>query len=148
MSLDLGIPTLPATLAGLDVLLRIDTGASLFATPDVYVNVTTPTWRELRRRDPSLAPTTHFLGTGADGATVELPVAPIRHARIGPLEGPAVFVVVQPEAGYFANPDAKGFVGNNLLEKLGRVTLDYAAGRLRVEPRTADEEAPEPGMSR
>ena len=47
----------------------------------------------------------------------------------------SVFVIVQPELGYFADPEAKGFASNNFLEKLGRVTLDYRARRLQQEPR-------------
>jgi hypothetical protein len=42
----------------------------------------------------------------------------------------SVFVIVQPEVGYFARPDALGFVSNSFLEKLGRVTLDCATGSM------------------
>lgn len=129
MLLDDGIPAIPATIAGVQAMLRIDTGASLFDTPDVYVNVPSGMWDALRRRDPTLAPSTHFRGTGANGEAVELPVARVRGAEIGERTLDAVFVIVQPEAGYFASPDAKGFVGVNFLEKLGRVTLDYRGGR-------------------
>lgn len=132
MVLDLGIPTLPAVLGGVATTLRIDSGASLFDSADVYVNVPMRLWEELRSRDPDLEPHTRFRGTGADGAAVELPVARIEGAVVGPRELASVFVIVQPAQGYFARSDAKGFVGNNFLEKLGRVTLDYAAGRLRV----------------
>ena len=58
-------------------------------------------------------------------------MARVTAARIGPLDLEHVFVIVQPEAGYFADPQAKGFVSNNFLEKLGRVTLDYGTERLR-----------------
>lgn len=133
MVLDDGIPAIEASLGGLALWLRIDTGASLFETSDVYVNVPARTWEALRARHPGLGPETHFQGTGADGRTVELPVARIPGGRVGPLELDQVFVIVQPEAGYFAEPHAKGFVGNNYLRRLGRVTLDYAAGRLRKD---------------
>ncbi|HEX5131500.1 MAG TPA: pepsin/retropepsin-like aspartic protease family protein [Candidatus Krumholzibacteria bacterium] len=131
MTLDNGIPAIEATLGGVDVWLRIDTGASLFDTPDVYVNIPVRVWEALRARHTELAPTTHFQGTGADGQTVELPVVPVPDSTIGALRLDSVFVIVQPEAGYFAGPDAKGFVSNNYLRRLGRVTLDYASGRLR-----------------
>jgi hypothetical protein len=49
---------------------------------------------------------------------------------IGARRFDAVFVIVQPETGYFAEPAAKGFVGVNYLEKLGRVTLDYGGRRM------------------
>jgi hypothetical protein len=132
MALDNGIPAIPATIGGIATTLRIDTGASLFETSDVYVNVPPRLWSALRALDPALEPTTHFQGTGANGESVQLPVAPVRGARIGPKDLDAVFVIVQPEAGYFADPAARGFVGNNFLGKLGRVTLDYGRGRFRI----------------
>jgi Aspartyl protease len=139
LSLDQGIPAIPARLGGIATMLRIDTGASLFETQDVYVNVPARIWSALRSLDPDLAPTTHFQGTGANGETVELPVArvggstpstPSTPSTIGAQTLDAVFVIVQPEAGYFADPSAKGFVGVNFLEKLGRVTLDYGRARM------------------
>jgi aspartyl protease len=129
MLLDEGIPAIPATIGGVQAMLRIDTGASLFDTDDVYVNIPSRAWSALLARDPALAPSTHFRGTGANGEAVELPVARVRGARIGERTLDSVFVIVQPEAGYFARPDAKGFVGVNFLEKLVRVTLDYGGGR-------------------
>lgn len=134
VAMDVGetIPSIDATLAGLPVRLRIDTGASLFDTPDVYVNVPATVWDELRARDPALAPSAALSGTGADGETVSLPVARIDGATIGPSTHEHVFVIVQPRRGYFADPNAHGFVGNNWLRGFGRVTLDYANGRLRA----------------
>ncbi len=137
--LDQGIPAIPATLGGLETWLRLDTGASLFDAPDVYVNVPPRLWDELRARQPALAPTSQLRGTGADGAEVLLPVVPLAGAVVGPRSLERVFLIVQPAQGYFALPEAKGFVGNNFLEKLGRVTLDYGAGRLRVAAREARE---------
>jgi len=132
MVLDNGIPTIEATVGGVDLWLRIDTGASLFETKDVYLNVPARVWNAMRAWSPELEPTSQLQGTGANGEAVPLPVAKVQGARIGPIELDSVFVIVQPEVGYFADPGAKGFVGNNFLEKLGRVTLDYGAGRLRT----------------
>ena len=108
MVLDEGIPAIPATIGGVQAMLRIDTGASLFDSDDVYVNVPSRAWSALLARDPSLSPSTHFRGTGANGEAVELPVARVRGAEIGETALESVFVIVQPEAGYFARPDAKG----------------------------------------
>jgi hypothetical protein len=132
MELDNGIPVLQARLGGVDTALRVDAGASLFETDDVYVNIPARVWNELRARDPALAPTAAFQGTGADGATVDLPVAPVAGGSIAAAELERVFVIVQPEAGYFADPAAKGFVSNNFLKRFARVTLDYASGRFRA----------------
>lgn len=131
MILDNGIPAIEGTIGGIDVWLRIDTGASLFETADVYINIPTRTWTALCSRNETLTPSTHFKGTGADGQSVDLPVASVSNAKVGPLKLDHVFVIVQPEAGYFAHPEAKGFVGNNFLRRFGRVTLDYKAGLLR-----------------
>ena len=133
MGLDNGIPVLDANIDGVDTAVRIDTGASLFETADVYVNVPTRVWTELQERHPGVTPSTHFAGTGAGGETVQLPVVPVRNLRVGPLERESAFVIVQPEAGYFGSPAAMPFVSNNALEKLGRVTLDYAAGRFYAQ---------------
>lgn len=133
LRLDNGIPMIAANLDGTEMWLRIDTGASLFESEDVYVNVPARTWTAMIARDPSLESTGQLRGTGANGESVVLPTARVPAARIGPVELPSVFVIVQPEVGYFADPRAKGFVGNNFLEKFGRVTLDYRAGKLRAD---------------
>jgi hypothetical protein len=131
MRMDNGIPAIEGNLAGLDLWLRIDTAASLFETEDIYVNIPTHAWEALRARHPDLTPSTHFTGSGADGRTFDLPVAAVPGARLAGQEFDRVFVIVQPEVGYFADPQAKGFVSNNFLRRLGRVTLDYPSGRLR-----------------
>jgi hypothetical protein len=128
MVLDDGIPAIRGEIAGIDVWLRIDTGASLFETADVYINIPTRTWQALRSQQEGITPSTYFKGTGTDGRVVDLPVAPVLGARVGPLVLDRVFVVVQPEVGYFATPEAKGFVSNNYLRQLGRVTFDYKGG--------------------
>jgi hypothetical protein len=131
MILDNGIPAIEGNIGGVAVWLRIDTGASLFDTPDVYINIPPRIWNALRSQNAGISPSTYFKGTGANGQTVDLPVAAITGATIGPQHLDRVFVIAQPEAGYFADPEAKGFVSNNFLRRLGRVTLDYKSGRLR-----------------
>jgi hypothetical protein len=131
MILDNGIPAIEGHLGGVAVWLRIDTGASLFDTPDVYINIPPRIWNVLRSQNAGIRPSTYFKGTGANGQTVDLPVAPVTGATVGPRQLERVFVIAQPEAGYFADPEAKGFVSNNFLRRLGRVTLDYKSGRLR-----------------
>lgn len=140
--LDNGIPCLVARLDGsVSTQLRLDTGASLFDSEDVYVNVTGRVWEELRRLDPALAPSQYFTGTGT-GGEVRLPVARIGSLSLGERTLERPWVIVQPAQGYFARPDAVGFVGNNLLEKFGRVTIDYPGRRLALGPLTT--RAPEP----
>lgn len=137
LELEHGIPSFPAQLDDLATSLRIDTGASLFASPDVYVNVPAGVWHELRSADPELAPAGQLSATGV-GGTVALPVARIQALLVGATSIARPFVVVQPRAGYFARPDARGFVGNNFLEKFEQVTLDYPGRRLWLGPRDAE----------
>jgi hypothetical protein len=137
LELDEGIPAIPAEIGGLALLLRIDTGASLFASDDVYVNLPPSACRALRERLPELEPVEHLSGTGASGERVDLPVLEVAGARVGPLALERVRVIEQPAAGYFLRADAKGFAGVNWLEKLGVVTLDHPRGRL-IAPGLAD----------
>lgn len=134
---DNGIPRIAAVLDDLDVELRLDTGASLFETEDVYVNIPQRVWAELCRNDPTLAPDHHLTGSGV-GGTVSLAVARLDRLLVDDLAIERPYAIVQPEAGYFARPDAVGFVGNNLLEKYAPVLIDYTRNELhltRPEPR-------------
>lgn len=133
LQLDHGIPRFAAQLDDLPVELRLDTGASLFESTAVYINIPQPTWEELQRADPELVPETQLAGTGLGGA-VTLPVARIQALIVGDASFARPFVVIQPRAGYFARPDALGFVGNNFLEKFEEITLDYPARKLRLGP--------------
>lgn len=133
--MDNGIPRLKGSLNGsISADFRIDTGASLFETEDVYLNIPTRVWNELTSREPDLKPSTHFKGSGV-GGSVDLAVAQITSLSIGNLEIRSPYVIVQPEQGYFARPDAAGFVSNNLLEKFSPVTIDYAGRRLYLTRR-------------
>jgi hypothetical protein len=125
-----GIPRLKAMLNGsVEVDLRLDTGASLFATEDVYINATEATWKKLVALDASLKPVRYFRGQGA-GGEVKLPVARIASLSAGGLTAFKPYVIVQPKAGYFARPDAVGFLSNNFLEKYSPATVDYLKMKL------------------
>jgi hypothetical protein len=134
LELDRGIPRFQAQLDDLALPLRIDTGASLFESPDVYVNVPTPVWVELLRLDPTLTFQGQLAGTGA-GGTVELPLARLSALVVGSTALARPWVIVQPPQGYFARPDAVGFVGNNFLEKFEVVMLDFPGRHLQLGAR-------------
>ena len=130
MALDHGIPRVEAALDdSIPCPLRIDTGASLFDTPDVYVNITTPTWERLRAADRAITPVDSLHATGT-GGEFSLPVARVGRITIGAIRVESPFVIVQPPRGYFARADAVGFVSDNLLERFSPVILDYAGRRL------------------
>ncbi len=129
------IPRLRGILNGvIETDFRLDTGASLFETRDVYVNVTEDTWQKLTAAEPTLVPERYFKGTGA-GGEVKLPVVRIKGVSLGEIIVPEPYVIVQPKAGYFARPDAIGFIGNNFLEKYNPVTIDYLGRKLYLTKR-------------
>lgn len=124
-TLDNGIPRLKAILNGsLAADFRLDTGASIFETSDIYLNITENTWERLIALDPELKPERYFRAGGI-GKEVKLPVARIKSFAIGAISFPKPFVIVQPQLGYFARLGAVGFISNNLLEKFSPVTIDY-----------------------
>jgi hypothetical protein len=133
ITLDNGIPRLSVILDGkVRTDLRLDTGASLFQSPDIYLNITERVWNELTSEDPALKPEKYFTGSGV-GGTVKLPVSRIKKLAVGELVFSAPFVIVQPKAGYFAKDDSVGFMSNNFLEKFGVVILDYPARTLYLK---------------
>ena len=133
IALDNGIPKLSVVLDdSIPTDLRLDTGASLFQTPDIYLNITERVWNELTNLDSALKPEKYFTGSGV-GGTVKLPVSRIKKMAVGELVFGAPFVIVQPKAGYFARNDAVGFISNNFLEKFGAVILDYPARTLYLK---------------
>lgn len=137
MRLDNGIPTLSARLDDrLDVTLRIDTGASLFDTPDAYLNITSHMLSALRTAGARHRVESRLKGTGV-GGTVELPVVRLDSAKLGVLTIERPFAIVQPAVGAFENRDAPGFVGNYTLSTVGRVVFDYLDETLDV-PDAAD----------
>lgn len=134
--IDNGIPRFTGCLDdNVSADFRLDTGASLFETPEIYINITTGMWKKLTALDENLLPETYFAGSGAGGLKIRLPVARINCFSIGEITIPGPYVIVQPETGYFARPDAAGFFSNNLLEKYSPVTIDYIGERLYLSGR-------------
>jgi hypothetical protein len=132
------IPRLRGILNGLiETDFRLDTGASLFETSDVYVNVTEVTLQKLTAAEPGLVPECYFKGTGT-GGEVKLPVVRLKRLSLGEIIVAQPYAIVQPKAGYFARPDAVGFVSNNFLEKYDPVTLDYLGRKLYLSKREGD----------
>jgi CubicO group peptidase (beta-lactamase class C family) len=121
-----GIPRFDVVLNGsIQTSMRVDSGASLFETPDTYLNIPSDTWEKLQQADPELKPQMHFSATGAGGKQIRLPVSKLQQLSVGDIVIDCPYVIVQPPVGYFARPDAVGFVSNNLLEKFSPVTIDY-----------------------
>jgi len=129
---DNGIPRVRATINdSVQTFLRYDSGASLFDTEDVYINVTTPVWKQLQKIDPALKPKFALSGSGG-GGTVTLDVARVRKITLGGKEIDSPYIIVQPPVGYFARSDAVGFIGNYVLEKYGSIILDFVNKMIRL----------------
>lgn len=131
--LDNGIPRLRAEIDGLPVELRLDTGAALGPGPTVFVNVTEAVYERLKAADPTLQPHRHFTATGTGGATLRLPVVKVARLRLGDVTVEAPQLIVQPKVGYFARPDAVGFLGAYSLAGR-RFVVDYPGRRLILLP--------------
>lgn len=131
MALDGGIPRIGGELEGVAMDLRIDTGATLAPTPDFYLNLAPAQAQALGldEREPIKV----FKATGTGGATLQLPVHAVADLKLGPVHVARAFAIVQPEVGYFARPEAVGFIGNSVLDKLAP-HFDYANGALYLTP--------------
>ncbi len=113
----------------LEVELRLDSGAATLGVDGPYFNITTAMWRQLCEKQPEYS-FYHKLIAGGMGGRVELNIGRIGSLQIGPLRFEQPSVVVQPEQGIFAAPDAVGFIALNLFEPGQWVTFDYPAGRI------------------
>lgn len=130
-SLDYNIPRFSGLVNGeIKMDFRLDTGASLFETDDIYVNITTIDWNAIKQHSPTLIPESYLYGTGVNNEQIELPVVRLAKVTVSKFEIVHPYVIVQPEQGYFAQPDAVGFISNNLLEKYDCVAIDYINNRL------------------
>jgi len=125
MTLDNGIPRVEATLNGIALPLRVDTGAAFPPGEDAYVNVTEA---EAAKLGLSGEPVAVFSATGTGGAPLKLPVHRLKSLAVAGRDVPRALAIVQPKVGYFARADAVGFLGNAVLDKLDPA-FDYAKGR-------------------
>jgi predicted aspartyl protease len=123
-----GIPRITVLAGGRPLDLRIDTGAAFPPGPDAYVNVTEDQAASLGLTGEPVAV---FTATGTGNAVLRLPVHRLPGLTVGGRDFDRAFAIVQPRVGYFARPDAVGFLGNAVLDKLDPF-LDYAGGAFAV----------------
>lgn len=130
---DNGVPRLAGSIDGRTVELRYDSGASLFDSPHLWLNLSEPQFRQVRgEADPG--PPTAILGASGAGGQMTLKAWTAGVFRLGGLEWREPRLIVQPSQGYFARPEAVGFIGNAAFEPFGLVVIDYSAGRIVVPP--------------
>jgi hypothetical protein len=128
--MDNGIPRIKTTVNdSFHTFLRYDSGSSLFATDSTYINVTINDWTAIQQLDTSLKPCSYFSGSGT-GGEIKLAVVPVKSFSLNEQQIQNPFIIVQPEQGYFARPDAVGFFGNNLLDKYEKVIIDFLADKM------------------
>ncbi|GLS02069.1 hypothetical protein GCM10007859_20890 [Brevundimonas denitrificans] len=130
---DNGILRLDAVVDGVALPLRYDSGAGLFEDPHVWINLSQRQWAQVRGDRPETAPIATLGGSGT-GGQVGLPVHAGGRLEIGPLAWDEPRLIVQPAQGYFARPEAVGFVGNALFWSRGMLTIDYPGHRLILPP--------------
>ena len=129
--LDNNIPRFSALLDGrLPIDFRLDTGASLFETDKLYINITSDNWESIREKDPEIKPTSYLSATGINNQEIQLGVGILKSLKIGDIQIDSPRVIIQPRQGYFASPEAVGFVSNNLLGRYSHVAIDYVNHRL------------------
>lgn len=126
-----GIPTFSFHLNDNTIALRYDSGASLFETKDVYINLPQRTFHVIKKAEQQ--PLKFFTGTSPAGK-IKLPVYHLQSLKFDRLEFSHVFVILQAEAGYFARSNALGFFSNNLLQRAGLIMLDFKHKRLFIKP--------------
>jgi hypothetical protein len=130
---DNGIPRIEGELDGRPVWLRYDSGAGLFDSPHLWINLSQPQYAAvLDGREPTEPIQT--LGASGTGGQLRLPVYQGQSFRIGTLEWAQPRLIVQPPQGYFAREEAVGFLGNAAFSPFGVIVIDFADGRLRVPP--------------
>jgi hypothetical protein len=103
---------------------------SLVPSGDVYVNISPKQWEILKGLSPDLEHSKYLTGTGVGGGVylqaVKVKRIELNH-RIRIFNG---YVIIQPKEGYFKSDNAIGFFGNNLLEKYGRVSVDFISRQI------------------
>ena len=131
--LDNGIPRVAAAIDDLPVELRLDTGAAIGPGPTIFLNVTQAFYDRLRAADPSLVPARYFTATGT-GGEIRIPVVRAHRLVLGAMTIPDPQLIVQQPVGYFARPDAVGFIASYTLQSRSRFIVDYPGSRLILFP--------------
>lgn len=133
MENDNGIPRVEGEVDGRRIWLRYDSGAGLFDSPHLWINLSERQHAAILDGREAGAPVQTLGGSGT-GGRLSLPVHLGESFRLGTLEWNQPRLIVQPRQGYFAREDAVGFLGNAAFRPFGVVVIDYAGGRLSVPP--------------
>jgi hypothetical protein len=126
-----GIPRFEVRLNDtLNTFLHMNSGVSLAPTKEVYVNISPKQWEMLKGLNPYLTHSKYLHGTGVGGGIY------LQAVKISSLEMNSrlklynSYIIIQPKEGYFKEENAIGFFGNNLLEKYGKVSVDFLSRQI------------------
>lgn len=126
-----GIPRVEMRLNDtFNTFFHFNSGVSLAPNREVYVNVSPGQWDELKRVCKNLTQSKYLIGQGVGGG-VYLQAVKVNCIELNQRQ--KIFngyVIIQPKEGYFKQENAIGFFGNNLLEKYGRVSVDFIARQI------------------
>lgn len=126
-----GIPRVEIRLNDtLNTFFHFNSGSKFDPTNEVYVNLSPQQWESLRKKRRSNANEKAFVGQGVGGniflKAVKLDCIELNQ-RQKIFNG---YAIIQPPEGYFSDEHSIGFFGNNLLEKYGRVSVDFIARQI------------------
>jgi len=126
-----GIPRIEMRLNDtFNTFFHYNSGVSLVSSRDVYVNVSPKQWETIKGLCKDLEQSKYFTGQGVGGG-IYLQAVKMNCIELNQRQkiynG---YVIIQPKEGYFKQDNAIGFFGNNLLEKYGRVSVDFIARQI------------------
>lgn len=121
-----GIPRVEMRLNDtFNTFFHYNSGVSLISSRDVYVNVSPKQWETIKSLCKNLEQSRYFTGQGVGGGIY---LQAVRMSCIELNQRQKIYngyIIIQPKEGYFKQDNAIGFFGNNLLEKYGRVSIDF-----------------------
>jgi hypothetical protein len=126
-----GIPRVEMRLNDtFNTFFHYNSGVSLAPSREVYVNVSPKQWETLKGLCRNMEQGKYLTGQGVGGG-VYLQAVKVNCIELNQRQ--KIFngyVIIQPKEGYFKQDHAIGFFGNNLLEKYGRVSVDFIARQI------------------
>ncbi|HRO43896.1 MAG TPA: retropepsin-like aspartic protease [Flavipsychrobacter sp.] len=126
-----GIPRVEMRLNDtFNTFFHFNSGVSLVPSKDVYVNVSPKQWEKLKGYSKNLEHSQYLTGQGVGGG-VYLQAVKVNCIELNQRQRiHNGYVIIQPKEGYFKDDNSIGFFGNNLLEKYGRVSVDFIARQI------------------
>ncbi|MBS1776236.1 MAG: clan AA aspartic protease [Bacteroidetes bacterium] len=121
-----GIPKVSVKLNDtFQTYLHYNSGVSMEFDKSVYVNLSPTQWNSLHSKESDISEHKNLWGQGVGGNVLLKTVKLNSVVLSNQLRLPFVYAVLQPSEGYFESKKSIGFFSNNLLEKSGRISVDF-----------------------